>query len=246
MRNVCIVSSSRHASPVTMVMPRTFTFGACSRASIAIWSEPPGPEPSSSMRTRRGCCARHARVAARRKKMSLDFIKGIVAHGPRSSNALRPLKSDEAQSALMPPVRYLAGMETRFKLPDQLVEGASINGNEYGWPIDAFPEAARRAESLGYACIGGQFQFRADVGVCEMYWLAADSSERKRGEAWPEYRERSRAEVMDKFTKVVSETDFLAEAMKWPVLKRAIEKGYDVLASLVFVAYFEGESDSLA
>jgi hypothetical protein len=132
-------------------------------------------------------------------------------------------------------------METRFKLPDQLVEGASINGNEYGWTIDAFPEAARRAESLGYACIGGQFQFRADAGTCEMYWLAADASERGHGETWQEYCERSRAEVMDKFTKIVTETDFLAEAMKWPVLKREIEEGTDVLSRLVFVAYFEAE-----
>ena len=48
-------------------------------------------------------------------------------------------------------------METRMILPAELVEGTSVTGNEYGWPLHLFPDAARRAESLGYACLGGQF-----------------------------------------------------------------------------------------
>jgi hypothetical protein len=65
-------------------------------------------------------------------------------------------------------------MDPKFALPVEIVESASINGNEYGWPLHAFPSAALRAKSLGCACVGGQFQFRTPVGVCEMYWLEAD------------------------------------------------------------------------
>jgi hypothetical protein len=55
--------------------------------------------------------------------------------------------------------------------------------NEYGWEIDAFPNALAHAERLGYACLGGQFQFVLQDATCEMYWLSADSSERANDEA---------------------------------------------------------------
>ena len=73
MRSVCSVSSSHQALPVTMVMPSTFTSGACSSASIAIWFEPPGPEPSWSISTRR-FCAEHASAENAISKQRAAFI----------------------------------------------------------------------------------------------------------------------------------------------------------------------------
>ena len=134
-------------------------------------------------------------------------------------------------------------MDARFTLPLELVTGASISGNEYGWPPDLFPDAARRAGALGYACLGGQFQFRAPVGVCEMYWLSADATERQPGEDWRVYCERSRTEVLDKFRQIMTRTDFLQEALQWAPLKAEIERGIDVLATLVFVADFITEPE---
>jgi hypothetical protein len=46
MRSVCCTSSGSHAFPLTIVMPSTFTFGDCSITIIAIWFDPPGPDPS--------------------------------------------------------------------------------------------------------------------------------------------------------------------------------------------------------
>lgn len=126
-------------------------------------------------------------------------------------------------------------------LPEELAAGANISGNEYGWPLAIFLETAHRAEAMGYACVGGQFQFRAPVGICEMYWLAADPSDRRPAESWDAYCGRTRAEVLDKFSAIVSETNFLAVAADWPVLKLEMEQGLNVLATLVFVAYFETE-----
>jgi hypothetical protein len=129
-------------------------------------------------------------------------------------------------------------METRMILPAELVEGTSVTGNEYGWPLHLFPDAARRAESLGYACLGGQFQFRIAAATCEMYWLAADSSEREPNESWRAYCERSRVEVLGKFAKIIAEIDFLAEARNWPTLTAEIERGLNIAKALFFVAYF--------
>jgi hypothetical protein len=122
-------------------------------------------------------------------------------------------------------------------LPPQMSQGATLRGNEYGWSISAFPHALAEAESHGYACLGGQFQFRLDEGsTCEMYWLNADSKDRALGESWADYCHRSCSEVRDGFQRLVDKTDFGKEASSWPFR-------FDPTASLVFVAYFVTETD---
>lgn len=120
-------------------------------------------------------------------------------------------------------------------LPPDVVNGASLRGNEYGWRIHDFLGALSAAKSRGLACLGGQFQFRLRDGTYEMYWLNADSTNRCNGEAWADYSERSCSEVHDKFRDLVSKTDFAKEASKWGLISSAVE-------GLVFVAYFETES----
>lgn len=122
-------------------------------------------------------------------------------------------------------------------LSAQITEGATLRGNQYGWSIASFPEALARAESEGYACLGGQFQFRLRNGnTCEMYWLKADSDDRTAGEPWAAYSHRSCSEVLSKFRHLVSETDFTKEASDWPDI---ISKPKD----LVFVAYFVSDGE---
>src|SRR5271170_4811299 len=94
-------------------------------------------------------------------------------------------------------------------LPPDIQKGATVRGNEYGWDVSSFPNALAKAEAGGYACLGGQFQFRLDDGsTCEMYWLAADSAERTADESWADYSRRSCAEVMRRFQHFVPETDW--------------------------------------
>lgn len=122
-------------------------------------------------------------------------------------------------------------------LPPKIVEGAELRGKEYGWTISSFPKALVTAETFGYACQGGQFQFRLpDGSTCEMYWLNADSAHRGNGESWANYSRRSCAEVLQKFRRLVSETDFQKEASSWRV-------AIDPTRDLVFVAYFVLEPD---
>jgi hypothetical protein len=94
-------------------------------------------------------------------------------------------------------------------------------------------------------CLGGQFQFRMDDTICEMYWLSADSTERMPGEEWSAYGERSCAEVMQRFQERVREVDFKKEALAWPAVREGIEQGLDPLSRLVFVGYFVTEAEWL-
>jgi len=119
-------------------------------------------------------------------------------------------------------------------LPAEIAKEASLRGNEYGWPISAFPGALTTAKSAGFACIGGQFQFRLADSTCEMYWLSADSTDRRDGEPWSDFSNRSCAEVLEKFEHLISKTNFTEEAAKWRL-------GASAVGTLVFVAYFESE-----
>jgi len=122
------------------------------------------------------------------------------------------------------------------QLPPNVKRGASLKGNEYGWQVSAFPEALTHAKSQGFGCLGGQFQFRLVDGTYEMYWLSADSTNRRDGEKWSEYSQRSCSEVLSKFEDLVARTDFAKEAASWRLDTSALE-------SLVFVAYFVTESE---
>ena len=128
-------------------------------------------------------------------------------------------------------------MSTGHPLPPDITEGATQRGNEYGWSVSSFPSALAKAQAGGYACLGGQFQFRLDDGsTCEMYWLNADSTERTGGKTWADYSRRSCAEVLQRFQYLMLETDFGKEASSWPV-------EIDPIRNLVFVAYFVRETE---
>jgi hypothetical protein len=125
-----------------------------------------------------------------------------------------------------------------YVLPPDIAEGASLRGNEYGWSVSSFPAALAKAEARGYACLGGQFQFRLDDGsTCEMYWLNADPRDRAAVESWTDYSRRSCEEALRKFQHLLSSTDFRKEAAGWPSVQ------IDPARNLVFVADFVKELD---
>jgi hypothetical protein len=127
-------------------------------------------------------------------------------------------------------------------LPDEVTQGASLRGNEYGWKPSEFPKAVARAESQGFACLGGQFQYRlADGSTCEMYWLKADATERRQDEPWADYVRRSCTEVMERFTQLAANADFTSEASNWPSRRDVIVRSLPNV--LIFVAYFVTESE---
>lgn len=125
-----------------------------------------------------------------------------------------------------------------MELPGELIAKASRRGNEYAWAPSDFPAVLSRAEELGFACLGGQFQFRTPDATCEMYWLSADAAERRPGESWQTYVSRSSAEVLDHFSSLLKTTDFRAEAMSWPDVPELSGVSAQPEPHLCFVAYF--------
>jgi hypothetical protein len=130
-------------------------------------------------------------------------------------------------------------------LPAELEEGASLQGDEYGWEIARFPTVLVTAERLGLACLGGQFQFRFDDTTYEMYWLSADPAERLADEKWAGYVHRSCSEVAEGFGRLVTTTNFARIAQELPsdLHDRATAAGFDFTHALVFVAYFVTEQE---
>ena len=133
-------------------------------------------------------------------------------------------------------------------LPAELVQDASLCGEEYGWEVARFPAALTVAERCGRACLGGQFQFRFDEGIYEMYWLSADPAERLAGEQWEEYVHRSCTEVAREFDRVVGTTDFSKILRELPpdLQEKVRAAGFDFTRALVFVAYFVTEQELVA
>ena len=131
-----------------------------------------------------------------------------------------------------------------FSLPDELTAGADRRGNEYGWRVEAFPLAIAVAPGLGYACYGGQFQFRlADGATCEMYWLQTDWCERGAAESWQDFAQRSCEHTLVQFKQILRTANFTKEARSFRYLEPLLDSGWDPTGDLVFVAYFETEKD---
>jgi hypothetical protein len=69
-----------------------------------------------------------------------------------------------------------------------------------------------------------------------MYWLSADSTDRRPAEPWADYSQRSCSEVLSKFERLVSEADFVKEVVNWRFDATAVQ-------TLVFVADFVTKSE---
>jgi len=129
-------------------------------------------------------------------------------------------------------------MPDKAPLPAEITQGATLRHKEHGWSISLFPEAVAKAQSMGYGCLGGTFEFWLDPGFgdYEIYWLDAESRERMQGEPWDDYARRSCSEVLEKFQGLVSTTDFRKIASDQQLQ-------IDLQKRLVFVADFVTEAD---
>jgi len=128
-----------------------------------------------------------------------------------------------------------------MEMPSDLMEKADLRGDEYAWPLPAFPAALAAAQTAGLACLGGQFQFRLPEATCEMYWLSVDPAGQLPDEPWPAFVTRSCAETAVAFQSLASSTDFRAEAMRWQSVPELSAAGAEPERHLYFVAYFVAE-----
>jgi hypothetical protein len=60
--------------------------------------------------------------------------------------------------------------------PPEVLQGASLAGNEYEWRVKDIPDVIEAARLSNLISIGGQLQFRLpDGGTCECYWVEVDT-----------------------------------------------------------------------
>jgi hypothetical protein len=123
-------------------------------------------------------------------------------------------------------------------LPEHIIKKAHITPtDEYSWKKEDFEEVIEAARSVGLASIGGSPQFKFSYGTYELYWINYDSQDRKPGEAWASYVDRSANEVLAAFRQLCSTTDFRAEAGDWKSIRAD-----DPIDYLWFVIYFMREA----
>jgi hypothetical protein len=134
------------------------------------------------------------------------------------------------------------------ELPPEVSAGATRHGNEYDWSRETFPPALEKGCALGFACLGGEFQFVTPKGIHEMYWLSVGSDDRYSQESWTGFQRRSCRETLELFNKRLTETDFAQEARQWGRVRELSGPGAKPLDYLRFVAYFvtEEECEALA
>ena len=110
---------------------------------------------------------------------------------------------------------------TMQKLPNTLLQKASLRGNEYAWLLRDIPEVINTAEHLGLINQGGQLQFRIPDATCEAKEIEVDSFGVK---------DYSKAAIRcrDAFNAVISKHDFRARARDWKILRDFEKQGGDL------------------
>ena len=132
-------------------------------------------------------------------------------------------------------------------LPAHLLDGATLRGNEYAWPIEEIPEVILAAREAGLINIGGQLQFRFPAGTCECYWIEVDTlrvmpnrlSQREKVD-W------SAQEALSQLKKLNCRWDYLAEGQRAfsNELDDFVAGGGDPLRAMCFVWYLEKPNDA--
>lgn len=127
-------------------------------------------------------------------------------------------------------------------LAGEVLERASLYGNEYAWRRGDLAQVFAAAERSGLACLGGQVQFRLPGGTCELYWQNFGSADRRPSESWAEYVARARRETETSLAVIPNDDDLVQEGLReFPFLREQASRGTDVAGALCFVCYFLAE-----
>jgi hypothetical protein len=133
-------------------------------------------------------------------------------------------------------------MLRKRKLPDNILNKAIKNGNEYGWKQSDFIEVVKTATQMQIAIIGGQVQYALHDGTCELYWLSYDPKSRYKDETWENYCQRTETECLEQSNEIISAVDIEKEAIdNFQFLKDKKQAGVNLNDYLIFILYFADE-----
>ena len=105
---------------------------------------------------------------------------------------------------------------TESRLPLDVLQRASLRGNEYAWPIEDIPKVIEAARQANLASIGGQLQFRLpDGGTCECYWIEVDTYKSVPASLpWQERINQTAAVALADFSRLLSHLQSTSTALK--------------------------------
>lgn len=129
----------------------------------------------------------------------------------------------------------------QYRLPEQVRKKSVECENEVGWHEKDFVEAVEAARQIKLATIGGQVQYHFPDGTCELYWLSYDSTERRVGENWVDYCNRSATECIDKFKTLIATKDIEKEALEWDFIRAKKNSGVNINDFKTFILYFSDD-----
>jgi hypothetical protein len=127
-------------------------------------------------------------------------------------------------------------------LPKELLDRASLRGNEYAWRVHDIPNVIAAAREANLLNIGGQLQFRlSDGGTCECYWVEVDTYKSVPADQdWGTRVSLSADVASTDFERLKAKYDFIKEG------KSAFEKhlvGSDPTEAMWFVWYVESQKN---
>jgi hypothetical protein len=125
--------------------------------------------------------------------------------------------------------------------PHDLIERATLRGNEYAWPLEDIPKVIAAARERNLVSIGGQLQFRfPEGGTCECYWVEVDTYQIVPSNLpWADRVARTADAALADLRDLQARCDFIAEGrtafeeefQKWEA------KGGDPAVAMCFVWY---------
>ena len=126
-------------------------------------------------------------------------------------------------------------------LPPEVLERASLRGNEYAWPAADIPLVIEAVRLSNLVNIGGQLQFRfPDGATCECYWVEVDMYKTvPESLPWAERVVQSATVALRDFEAISSKYDFFEEGRQnfSPAFKEVEVYGYDAHQAMCFVWY---------
>lgn len=131
------------------------------------------------------------------------------------------------------------------RLPKEIRNKAIECGNEFGWKQQDFREVVDAARQVPMAITGGQVQYIFKDGTCELYWLSYDPDERLPNEDWLNYCNKTASQSIEKFDRLIKETDFEKESLSFEFLKNKKDEGVDIEEHKVFIIYFNDDETEL-
>jgi hypothetical protein len=141
-------------------------------------------------------------------------------------------------------------MSSWSRLPREILDRATLCGNEYAWRIEDIPEVIEATRQASLVNIGGQLQFRIpDVGTCECYWVEVDTYKSvPKSLPWDERVNRTAEVALADFQQLAAKYDFVEEGRRGfdEHLQKIVEGGGNPAEFACFVWYVIDEIDAEA